>query len=82
MMTMSVDKLLRQKAKTCKQRKLANIRVKNTLNKMYTNQKLRGDILHFEVVGVKIKNFIQSAVVKIVPRVTPKDIKITIGFNR
>lgn len=75
---MSLDKFLRVKAKTCKQRKLANIRARNAINKIYTNDKLKGRILDYKIVGVVIRNGVQSVGVKLIPRTPAKDINVTV----
>ena len=75
------DPLIYTKCKNNKQRKLANIRVRNALNKMYLDIKLKGTILDFEVVGVKIVNRVQSAGIKIIHIAPAKDIEVKIGFT-
>ena len=71
--------ILRQKAKNNKQRKLANIRTRNELNRIYLEMKLNGQISDFKIVGVKIKNRVQSAGIKILP-ITPVQ-EINVSFT-
>jgi hypothetical protein len=73
-----IDKLLLVKAKNCKQRKLANIRARNGLNRILSKD---SSISYYKIIGVKIHKGVQSIGVKIC-RIQPvKSINITLGFN-
>lgn len=78
---MKIDPLLRQKVNNNKQRKLANIRVRNFMNAKYLAMKVAGEIQDFKVVGVKIVNRVQSVGLRVVPIVCADNIEVNIGFT-
>ena len=62
-----IDDILKLKFKqTRKNKSLFNIRTKNKLNSIYSEMKRDGRIEDFKIVGVKIKNRVQSVAIKLV----------------
>ena len=77
---MRLDPIILQKCKNNKQRKLANIRARNALNKLYQEMVNNGKIVSYKIKGVKIVNQVQSAGICIVTNTPVKDITVDIGF--
>jgi Skp family chaperone for outer membrane proteins len=77
---MKYDPIILQKCKNNKQRKLANIRTRNALNKLYQEMVNNGELVSYKIKGVKIVNRVQSAGICIVPNTPVKDITVNIGF--
>jgi hypothetical protein len=76
---MNVDHFLFQKCRNNKQRKLANIRTKNFINKLYLSKYANGEVTFYKV-KVVIRKDIQSVLIQEFPTTTAKEITVNIGF--